>query len=143
MYLPVVVQWLLLALRHRSLTLPLLANPRLPLAGMVGVSKHQLMSQARGRCRTAILPWVQFQVGEGSEKTQVGRCLSQAREAGIELPFVCKPDIGCRGAGGQTDSLAGGTVPGDGTLPRGQRASVPEAGELGAGGGHFLCARSA
>ena len=58
MYFPVVIQWLLLAIRYRSLTLPLLANPKLPLSGMVGVPKSDLLSQATGRCDKAILDWM-------------------------------------------------------------------------------------
>ncbi|MDT8451995.1 MAG: D-alanine--D-alanine ligase [Gammaproteobacteria bacterium] len=99
MYSPVAVQWLLLALCYRSLTLPLLANPRLPLAGMVGGSKHELMEQAQGQCRDAILPWVCFTVNSESVETQAARCLLQVVAEKITLPFVCKPDVGCRGAG--------------------------------------------
>ena len=37
MYFPVLLQWLVLGLRYRSLSLPLIANPAIPLSGMVGV----------------------------------------------------------------------------------------------------------
>jgi hypothetical protein len=99
MYAPVALQWLWLALKYRSLTLPLLANPRLPLAGMVGESKHELMSQAKGLCRDALLPWIFHQRNAQSPHQQARHCIEQAASAGINLPFVCKPDIGCRGAG--------------------------------------------
>ena len=98
-YAPVVAQWLALALRHRSLTLPLLANPRLPLAGMVGVAKSTLMEQAVGACREAILPWTRYEATTDPAADQARTCLAQADAAGIELPCVCKPDIGCRGVG--------------------------------------------
>jgi|GEM_PF-5207210 hypothetical protein len=46
MYLPVVVQWLLLSIRHRGLALPLIANPAIPLSGMVGVAKSAVFDVA-------------------------------------------------------------------------------------------------
>ncbi|MEX1057184.1 MAG: D-alanine--D-alanine ligase [Natronospirillum sp.] len=99
MYGPVALQWLWLSVRYRSLTLPLLANPGLPLAGMVGESKHALMSQANGDCRQSILPWVYHQRDERTPLEQARHCIKQAEATGFSLPFVCKPDIGCRGAG--------------------------------------------
>lgn len=99
MYAPVAVQWLILAARYRSLTLPFLANPSLPLSGMVGVPKSELMNQAVGQCSDVILPWVDFEVSEADAKVQAEVCIAHAGVHGIKLPFVCKPDIGCRGVG--------------------------------------------
>lgn len=99
MYLPVVFQWLGLAVRYRSLTLPLIANPLIPLSGMVGGSKHELMSAAYGRCKAAILPWICYTVDAATSAEQAKRCIARAAQQGIHLPFVCKPDIGCRGSG--------------------------------------------
>jgi len=99
MYLPVMLQWPLLALRYRSFTLPLLANPDLPLGGMVGASKAQLMGQARGHCARAFLPWVTGSRTQASAETLAEDLLARAEREGFRLPFVVKPDIGCRGAG--------------------------------------------
>lgn len=99
MYFPVVVQWVLLTLYYRSATLPFLANPSISLAGMVGEPKSQLMSQASDLAKEMILPWVMFEKTNESIDHQAGICLTSSTEKGIELPFVCKPDIGCRGAG--------------------------------------------
>jgi hypothetical protein len=99
MYFPVGVQWLFLAARYRSLTLPFLANPNLSLSGMVGMPKSELMNQATGKCAQAILPWIDFQVDRRSAHEQAEACIQDAAEHGIQLPFVCKPDIGCRGVG--------------------------------------------
>ena len=98
-YLPVVFLWLMCAVRYRSLTAPLLANPKITLGGMVGGSKHELMSQAKGRCRQAILPWLYVRVTDECILQQAEQCIIQAKTKGISLPFVCKPDTGCRGAG--------------------------------------------
>ena len=100
MYAPVAVQWLGLALYYRSFTLPFLANPSLPLSGMVGVGKSELMSQSSGTARAAILPWMAYEVQDSlSPDAQATAFLSLAAENDITLPFVCKPDIGCRGVG--------------------------------------------
>lgn len=99
MYFPVVFLWLFYAVRYRSVTAPLLANPTITLGGMVGGSKHELMSQAKGLCRKAILPWVYVQVSGESTLQQAADCIRRAKEKNIHLPFVCKPDTGCRGAG--------------------------------------------
>ena len=98
-YLPVVVQWLFLSARYRSLTLPLIANPSLPLSGMVGVPKSNILSQATGRSDEAILDWVVYNKTNEAVEAQAIAIKQMAKDAGIHLPFVCKPDIGCRGAG--------------------------------------------
>lgn len=99
MYFPVLVQWLWLSVRYRSLTLPLIANPTIPLAGMVGGSKDQLMSQATGACQEAMLPWVLHTRSDIALAAQSAALIASAAEHGIAFPFVCKPDMGCRGAG--------------------------------------------
>lgn len=99
MYFPVLVQWLWLSVRYRSLTLPLIANPTIPLAGMVGGSKDLLMSQATGACKDAILPWVLHTVSDAPATEQSAALILCATQQKINLPFVCKPDMGCRGAG--------------------------------------------
>lgn len=99
MYLPVVVQWLLLAIRYRSLTLPLLANPELTLAGMVGVAKSELMTTATDKCEAAILCWSKQLVSDLPADTQATNWINDVASKNIHLPFVCKPDIGCRGSG--------------------------------------------
>lgn len=99
MYLPVALQSLAMALWHRSLTLPLIANPGLPLSGMVGVEKSRLLGQARGQCRQAILPWfLHSRTGESLDD-QIATIASGMVKGGFSWPVVCKPDIGCRGSG--------------------------------------------
>ena len=98
-YLPVAIQWMALSLRHRSLTVPFLANPELTLSGMVGVPKSELMSQATGLCKEAILPWLAFETNQTDAQEQAETWIASAAQQDINLPFVCKPDIGCRGFG--------------------------------------------
>jgi hypothetical protein len=99
MYLPVVVQWIFLGLRHRSLTLPLLANPSISLGGMVGGSKDQLMAQSRGILREALLPWVHYIVTDQPLDIQMSKLSKILKQEDLTFPLVCKPDMGCRGAG--------------------------------------------
>lgn len=99
MYLPVVLQWLLLSIRHRSLTLPLVANPKLELSGMVGVPKSELLAQASGHCAEATLTWFVHTINDKALETQVEIIKSTMEEYDLSFPVVCKPDIGCRGSG--------------------------------------------
>ncbi|MBN49093.1 MAG: D-alanine--D-alanine ligase [Spongiibacteraceae bacterium] len=99
MYFPVVIQWLALSVRYRSATLPLIANPAVPLSGMVGVAKTEVLAQCGPRGREWVLPWVTLSVTAEPPVVQVEQLLPRLREAGIHFPLVAKPDIGCRGAG--------------------------------------------
>ena len=99
MYFPVILQTLVLAVRYRSLTLPLLANPRLPLSGMVGVPKSQLLAQAEGACQQAILPWFLHTRNDTALDEQAADIEQHASKQALTYPMVCKPDIGCRGSG--------------------------------------------
>lgn len=99
MYVPVVIQWLLLSIRYRSLSLPLIANPGIPLSGMVGVSKSAVFDLAGDYARQWILPWVLFEVVEESVPLQAERAMKVLEQAGLGFPVVGKPNIGCRGAG--------------------------------------------
>src|SRR3546814_9346062 len=99
-YTPVALQWLGLSLRHRSLTVPLCANPALPLSGMVGVSKSLPMTLAGDHAQAVIAPFVRRVRGAGLAPAQEAEAaLAQAGAAGLALPLVAKPAIGCRGAG--------------------------------------------
>jgi hypothetical protein len=99
MYLPVVAQWLALSVRHRSLTLPLIANPQLPLSGMVGIPKSDLLAQAEGTLKEAILPWFVHVKNDQSLDSQCHQIEARFSSINTQYPVVCKPDIGCRGAG--------------------------------------------
>lgn len=64
MYFPVVFDWLYLSVRHRSLSLPLISNPRIPNSGMVGFSKNDFLAQASQNSQQYILPWITYQVSD-------------------------------------------------------------------------------
>ncbi len=97
-YIPVAFQWLMLAIRYRSLTVPLVANPLIPLGGMVGESKSTVFMQASGEARNKIAPWIVFTVTESKELT-LNIASQLMTDKKLKFPVVAKPDIGCRGAG--------------------------------------------
>lgn len=98
-YLPVVVQWILLSVRYRSLSLPLLANPAIPLSGMVGVAKSAVFDVAGETARQWILPWMLYEVSAEDATVQTKAVLQLLDQQGFTLPIVGKPNVGCRGAG--------------------------------------------
>lgn len=99
MYAPVAIQWILLSIRYRSLSLPLIANPSVPLSGMVGVSKSAVFDQAGDYARQWILPWILFDVSSEPFEQQVASAKNELLAAGLGFPIVGKPNIGCRGVG--------------------------------------------
>jgi len=99
MYIPVVVQWIVLSMRYRSLTLPLIANPKLPLSGMVGIPKSQLLNQAEGELQKHILRWFTVTRTDVRAIEQTQEVQTQITAHEFQYPLVCKPDIGCRGVG--------------------------------------------
>ncbi|MDP6732790.1 MAG: D-alanine--D-alanine ligase [Gammaproteobacteria bacterium] len=99
MYIPVVLQWILLAIRYRSLSLPLIANPAISLSGMVGTSKSETFEAAGDKARKWILPWMAYEVSDVDVDTQTTDVLVALRSSGFDLPIVGKPELGCRGVG--------------------------------------------
>ena len=99
MYFPVALQWLLLSVRYRSLSLPLIANPAIPLSGMVGVAKTEVFDAAGETARQWILPWITYTVSEISEREQAEIIAPRLADSDLRFPLVVKPNIGCRGAG--------------------------------------------
>ena len=99
-YIPVVLQWLWLAVRYRSLTLPLVSNPGIHLGGMVGESKSAVLALAGEKARSYVAPYVQiFNDTNQTVKVRMFESLQKVDRAGLEFPLIAKPDMGCRGAG--------------------------------------------
>ncbi len=92
-YAPVVAQWILLGLRHGSMTLPTTANPRIETGGLCGESKTSILDLVTGPARSLIAPYATFVTGD-DDRTAVARAM-----AGFDWPVVIKPDVGCNGTG--------------------------------------------
>ncbi len=94
-YGPIVAQWIALGLRHGSLSLPTAANPRISTGGLCGESKTAILDQLAGEARGWVAPYTTLLTGE-DDLARANQALAQA---GLSLPLVVKPDIGCNGAG--------------------------------------------
>jgi membrane protein DedA with SNARE-associated domain len=83
-YLPVVVNYLWLAVRYRGLTLPTAANPGIFCGGIVGESKLATLREL---------------FATSPEFTAEARLVKESKDWDLPLPFILKPDVGQRGAG--------------------------------------------
>ncbi|MBV9862571.1 MAG: D-alanine--D-alanine ligase [Alphaproteobacteria bacterium] len=100
-YFPFIVQWTLLAIRYRSLSLPTLANLEFEAGGMCGESKTGLLASFGPACRERLAPFVTIEAPAGAvaDEFAAAYCIAAMRNAGLRFPVVAKPDIGCQGTG--------------------------------------------
>lgn len=105
-YPPVALYAVWLMLRHRGVLLPTAANPSFPGGGFVGESKAEILELAVRHAPQWVAPFVAIDRprpaprGAGPDLDEEVHCaLADARRAGLALPLVAKPDLGCRGAG--------------------------------------------
>ncbi|HZG08145.1 MAG TPA: hypothetical protein VEZ70_04095 [Allosphingosinicella sp.] len=97
-YLPVWAWVIALSIRHRGVRLPLIANPLFPAGGLYGESKSQILDLIGGNAARWIAPYVVVERKEDlANDVRTARALLET--AGLGLPLVAKPDLGCRGAG--------------------------------------------
>ena len=92
-YTPIVVQWILLGLRHGDMSLPTAANPFIEVGGLCGESKSAILDQVATEQRGMIAPYTCFPATtcDAAERAMAA--------AGLGWPVIAKPDIGCNGAG--------------------------------------------
>lgn len=100
-YIPVVLHYMWLALRYRSVALPTAANPSIYSGGVVKESKAQILSLIPAHWSGHTLPFVLWRRPEGAGPPLLASARAAAEAAGIALPFVAKPDEGQRGDGVQ------------------------------------------
>ncbi|ETI62328.1 ATP-grasp domain-containing protein [Marinomonas profundimaris] len=98
-YAPVVVQSLLLGLRHGDVCLPLMANPSIKLSGMVGESKTDILNLAGPIAKQWIEPFITLTKNADNLTIQLEEAVLAMASAGLSFPIVAKPDLGCRGVG--------------------------------------------
>src|SRR5262245_57793239 len=93
-YVPVVVKWFLLGFRHRSLTLPTLANPHIVSGGFRGESKASYLQQIDADNQRWVACWTVLQVPRGTDVSGRMRAIEAAMaQAGLSYPLIVKPDI--------------------------------------------------
>ncbi len=105
-YPPVMAYAGWLMLRHRGVLLPTAANPSFPGGGFFGESKAEILALAVRHARDWVAPFIRIDrppapgLAPGTPAAaETAAALAALRDAGIELPVVAKPDLGCRGAG--------------------------------------------
>jgi membrane protein DedA with SNARE-associated domain len=99
-YLPIVLQWIWLGLKHRGMSLPTVANPLIEAGGLWGESKAACL----GMAGSVAQPWLAssgvLTRGPGADIARdLANALGIMDRAGISFPAVVKPDIGWRGFG--------------------------------------------
>lgn len=94
--IPMVLQWIGLGIRYRSITLPSSANPGITSGGMVGDGKLEYFAAMGELARAATAPYIG--VNNCVELT-LEDVKAQMHDAGLHFPIVAKPDIGWCGYG--------------------------------------------
>jgi hypothetical protein len=103
-YPPVMLYAGWLMLRHRGVLLPTAANPSFPGGGFFGESKAEILTLAMQHIPEWVAPFVRIDLPVRTDSTpdlasERDAALAALASAGIALPVVAKPDLGCRGAG--------------------------------------------
>lgn len=94
--IPLAVQWLWLALRYRSSTLPSAANPAITSGGLIGEGKLEYFNGMGPLARSATARHCAISTHchcSGAELKQM------MADAGLAFPVVAKPDLGLCGYG--------------------------------------------
>jgi hypothetical protein len=94
-YGPVVAQWIALGLWSLDFSLPTAANPRITTGGLCGERKSAILALAGAEATRWIAPTTTMVV----QTDDVARAHTAMAQAGLSLPVVVKPDIGCNGTG--------------------------------------------
>lgn len=100
-YPPVALYAAWLMLRHRGVLLPTVANPSFPGGGFFGESKAEILSLAMQHVGEWVAPFVRIDrpLPASNPVAERDAALAALAAAGLGLPVVAKPDLGCRGAG--------------------------------------------
>ncbi len=102
-YPPIALYALWLMLRYRGVLLPTAANPNFPGGGMVGESKADILSLVVQHVPDWVAPFISIDRpangNPGTVQQETADALKLLAAAGLTLPVVAKPDLGCRGAG--------------------------------------------
>jgi membrane protein DedA with SNARE-associated domain len=101
MYVPLMLRWIGLAVRHRSLTLPTIANPgHRTRVGTWREPRSDYLRAAAAHARQWIADFVVVTRSDGPRTlyADLERARQSLAEAGLSFPLIAKPDIGGDGA---------------------------------------------
>ena len=93
---PLVIQWIGLALRHGSITLPTVANPRITSGGLVGEGKLEYFEQMGPTALAATARHAGVADARHWSDAELNAMLARSR---LAFPIVAKPDLGLCGYG--------------------------------------------
>ena len=100
-YAPVVIFWIVKAIRYRSITLPTLANPRINAGGVCGESKNDILDLAGPVARAWIARYAPVITSGHKDGNDLALALAAMAREGLIFPVVAKPDMSCNGVGVQ------------------------------------------
>lgn len=99
-YLPVLLHCFRLALRHRGLMLPSVANPQILCGGFRGESKVSYLRQIPAPLQRWVAPsHLVVATAELARPQGLARLEREMADQGLNFPLVAKPDIGSQGYG--------------------------------------------
>lgn len=129
---PLTLQWLWLALRYRSLTLPSAANPGITSGGLVGEGKLEYFDQMGPVARR----WTAVSCGVvASEAVSHDHLSAMLGGHGLDFPLVAKPNLGLCGYGVRRVNDMAALLAYVHAFPRGEtvvlQPYLPEEGEAG------------
>ena len=129
---PLAVQWLWLALRHGSATLPSCANPCITAGGLVGEGKLEYFSGMGELARAATAPHVGVVARPGLTQRELAAAMAKA---GLAFPLIAKPDLGLCGFGVRRVDTMASLLGYLGAFPQGEtvvlQAYLAQEGEAG------------
>jgi hypothetical protein len=98
---PLVLNWIALGIRYRSLTLPTCVNPTIPAGGMWGESKsNRLLAVADAQQKyVADFVVLKRRTGPATLTYDLDQACTLLATAGLHYPVVAKPDVGWHGFG--------------------------------------------
>lgn len=87
--LPAILYWICLSIRERSFVFFSASNPGIPMGGMFGESKYDVLQKVPVQYvpKTILIP----------SSASVSEVVKRMQAAGFQLPVIFKPDIGERG----------------------------------------------
>ena len=121
-YLPVVLFWILLGIRHRCFSLPTAANPAVETGGLCGERKSTILDHAGPTAAAWIAPYVILTTASDD----LPRALEALGTAGLAVPIVVKPNIGCNGTGVRLADSVDRLAEVLGSFPRGVELMLQE-----------------
>ena len=102
--IPMVLQWIWLGIRYRSISLPSTANPGITSGGMVGDGKLEYFAAMGETARAATADHIGVLNQPGLDPSTL---IARMRDAGLQFPVVAKPDMGWCGYGVRLLASAG------------------------------------